>query len=110
MPASVIGRPLTVGERDAAGVGVGDGAARMAGTGVVADEERHAEARVARRLDHAVRLLALHQTGARIQLLRSQVEHLAVAVVDRHVRRPAVRNAPSTAAFASPFISSTDCG
>jgi hypothetical protein len=57
---------------------------------VVADEERNLEALLRPRAgDHRPGLLALQQHGPRVEVLRRQVEHLAVAVVDEHVPRAA---------------------
>ena len=63
---------------------------RMTGAGVIAHEEGHIEPAVRRGLDHAVRLPALHQPGARVEVLGGQVEHRAVAIVDHDLRRAAL--------------------
>ncbi len=90
MPYSPTGRPAKRRERRAAGVRVRDGARGMPGTGVIAHEERHIEASVGRRLDHAQGLAALDQAGPVVDRLRGQVVHRAVAVVDDDLGRAAV--------------------
>ena len=66
---------------------------RMTRARVVADEERHVEVAVGRRLDHRQRLLALDEPRAAIERLGRQVVHAAVAVIDRDVGRATVERA-----------------
>ncbi len=66
---------------------MGDRSARMAGPGVIADEERDIEARTRRprALDHRPCLLALQDPGGRVDPVGQQVVHPAMAVVDEDV-------------------------
>ena len=91
------GRPaVQPRRRRPAAVRVGDRPARVAGPGVVADEQGDAE-RPGRRpgaLDHRPRLLALEDPRPAVELGGPEVEHRAVAVVDEDLRRAAVERAP----------------
>jgi len=86
---------------------VGDGAHRVAGAGVVADEQRDADrAAGPGTLDHRPGLLALDQPGGRVERLAGEVVHGSVAVVDDDSVAPPA-SAPSIAAFASPVMRAT---
>ena len=68
------------------GVGVGDGPARVARPGVIADEQRDVEAFL-RALDHRPRLLALQDACGGVHPVGQQVVHPAMAVVDEDIGR-----------------------
>ena len=82
--AVLAGRPAVESRLDrCARVGVRDGAPRVTGPGVVADEERDIEAGAGSRpFDHRPRLLALEESGRRVDPRRQEVVHRTVAVVD----------------------------
>jgi hypothetical protein len=65
---------------------MGDRPARMPGTCVVTHEQGDVEPGVGpRSLHHRPRLLALQDARRRVDPLRQQIEHAAVAVVDKDV-------------------------
>src|SRR5439155_16019173 len=78
--------PLEGRERGLAAVGVRDRARWVAGASVVAHEKGNLKALLGTGAsDHRPWLLALEQHGAGIEVLRGEVEHQAVAVVDEHL-------------------------